>query len=74
VGERPILAVEAGKILIGQTPNHQVYEAAANASLKEIDPGTDIHATAEYRRYVAAGLVKQALAASVDAAQRGGKP
>lgn len=74
VGERAILAREAAKVLIGHTPTAEGMAAAADiAAHKEIDPGTDIHATAEYRRYVASVLVQRSLAEAFKRAQgRGG--
>jgi carbon-monoxide dehydrogenase medium subunit len=74
VGEQPILAVQAGKLLAGQTLTDQNIAAAAQlVAAKEIDPGTDIHATAEYRRHVTEILVRRALKDAVaDANKRGG--
>jgi CO/xanthine dehydrogenase FAD-binding subunit len=74
VGERPILAREAAKVLVGQLPVAEAIRAAADiAATKEIDPGSDIHATQEYRRYVAAVLVQRALTEAFKRAQgRGG--
>jgi aerobic carbon-monoxide dehydrogenase medium subunit len=62
VGERPILAVKAAGVLKGQMPGAGVIQAAAEiASTGEIDPGSDIHATAEYRHATANVLVQRAL-------------
>ncbi len=74
VGERPILARQAAKLLIGQPPIAEAIRAAADmAASKEIDPGTDIHATQAYRRYVAGVLVQRALTEAFKRAQgRGG--
>jgi len=74
VGERPILARQAANVLVGQLPIAEAISAAAEiAAKKEIDPGTDIHATQEYRRYVAGVLVQRALNAAFKRAQgRGG--
>ena len=70
VGERPILARQAAKILEGQPPIAEAIRAAADiAANKEIDPGTDIHATQEYRRYVAGVLVQRALTEAFKRAQ-----
>lgn len=74
VGEKPILAVQAGKLLAGLPLTDQNIDAAARlVAAKEIDPGTDIHATTEYRRHVAEVLVRRALKDALnDAMQRGG--
>ncbi len=74
VGERPILARQAANVLVGQPPIAEAISAAADiAANKEIDPGTDIHATREYRRYVAGVLVQRALTEAFKRAQgRGG--
>jgi carbon-monoxide dehydrogenase medium subunit len=74
VGEKPILATQAGKLLAGQPLTDQNIDAAAKlVADREIDPGTDIHATAEYRRHVAEVLVRRALKEALnDATQRGG--
>jgi carbon-monoxide dehydrogenase medium subunit len=74
VGERPLLAREAAKVLVGQLPIAEAISAAAHiAATKEIDPGSDIHATQEYRRYVADVLVQRALTEAFKRAQgRGG--
>jgi carbon-monoxide dehydrogenase medium subunit len=74
VGERPILAEQAGKMLAGQPLTDQNIDAAAkHVAAKEIDPGTDIHATEQYRRHVSEVLVRRALKdALADAMRRGG--
>jgi aerobic carbon-monoxide dehydrogenase medium subunit len=74
VGERPILAEQAGKLLAGQPLTDQNIDAASNlVATKEIDPGTDIHATEQYRRHVSEVLVRQALKeALAEAMHRGG--
>jgi len=62
VGEKPLLAREATKLLIGQEPSQKLFaEVAEVASTKDIDPGTDIHATVEYRRHAARVLVMRTL-------------
>jgi CO/xanthine dehydrogenase FAD-binding subunit len=74
VGERPLLTREAMKMLVGQPIKDEIIRAAAkHAAAKEIDPGTDIHATAEYRRHTAEVLVERAIKdACADAIKRGG--
>jgi CO/xanthine dehydrogenase FAD-binding subunit len=55
-------AHEAASILKGQMPTAEVIQAAAEkASTDDIDPGSDIHATAEFRRHLANVLTRRAL-------------
>ncbi len=61
-GDRPMQAHQAASILKGQKPTAEVILAAAEkASSSDIDPGSDIHATAEFRRHLANVLTRRAL-------------
>ncbi|WP_322508239.1 xanthine dehydrogenase family protein subunit M, partial [Anaerolinea sp.] len=62
VGDVPILSAAALRILVGQKPTPEaIAEVAEIAASQEIDPGTDIHATAEYRRHLIRVLVRRSL-------------
>ncbi len=62
VGDTPILSKEVSRILVGQKPGQEAFEAVAEAVAKgEIDPGTDVHATADYRRHLTRVLVVRSL-------------
>jgi carbon-monoxide dehydrogenase medium subunit len=62
VGDRPLEATRAAQILIGQIPSAEGIRAAAEiAAMEEIDPSSDIHASAEYRRHLAKVLARRAL-------------
>ena len=62
VGDGPVDARQAAEVLIGQVPTPEVIRAAAEtAASDEIDPGSDIHASAEYRRHLANVLARRAL-------------
>jgi xanthine dehydrogenase iron-sulfur cluster and FAD-binding subunit A len=62
VGEIPPIAHAAAKTLIGQVPSAEAIDAAAEAAATvDVDPGEDIHATAEYRRSLVRNLTRQAL-------------
>jgi len=61
VGDRPMLAVTAAKALVGETTSAEVVRAAAEAVLQDIDPTSDIHASAEYRRQLARVLTRRAV-------------
>jgi carbon-monoxide dehydrogenase medium subunit len=61
-GDRPMEAHQAAGLLQGQKPTAEVILAAAEkASSADIDPGGDIHATAEFRRHLANVLTRRAL-------------
>jgi carbon-monoxide dehydrogenase medium subunit len=61
-GDGPVNARQAAEMLIGQAPTPEAIRAAAEkAASDEIDPGSDIHASAEYRRHLAKVLALRAL-------------
>lgn len=61
-GDRPMEASQAVDLLKGQKPTSDIIQAAADmASSADIDPGGDIHATAEFRRHLAKVLSRRAL-------------
>jgi carbon-monoxide dehydrogenase medium subunit len=61
VGDRPIRARDAEARLAGAALTPDVVADAAEAVRRAIDPGSDIHATAAYRRHVAGVLTGRAL-------------
>ena len=61
-GDSPMVAHQAAEALKGQTPTQESILAAAEiATSEEIDPSSDIHATAEFRRHLANVLSRRAL-------------
>jgi CO/xanthine dehydrogenase FAD-binding subunit len=61
-GDGPMLAQRAVESLKGQPPTAESIRAAAEiATSEEIDPSSDIHATAEFRRHLANVLCRRAL-------------
>ena len=61
-GDRPMQARRAAEGLRGQAPTPEVIRAAAEvAASDEIDPSSDIHATADFRRHLAKVLAARAL-------------
>ena len=73
VGEMPILSQKAVEILVGEKPTPETIKAVAEACTgSEIDPATDLHATADYRRTLIRTLVARSLAESAARAQKGG--
>ena len=61
-GDRPMEARRAAEVLIGQSPTQEALRAAAEiAASDDIDPSSDIHATASFRRHLANILARRAL-------------
>jgi len=70
VGDGPVEAHRAVEALIGQVPTSEVVRVAAEiASIEDIDPSSDIHATAAYRRYLAKTLTQRALETAFERAR-----
>lgn len=61
VGATPVRARAAEALLRGATPEDAVFAEAAERAKGELDPGSDAHASATYRRRVAGVLVQRAL-------------
>ena len=62
VGEGPVMATSAAALLLGERPTAAIIEAAAQqASTVDLDPPSDIHASARYRRRLAYVLGRRAL-------------
>ena len=62
VGDGPVIAHQAADLLRGQELTSKSMRAAAETAAKlDIDPGSDIHASAEYRRHLAGVLAYRAL-------------
>ncbi|MGB6421975.1 MAG: FAD binding domain-containing protein, partial [Anaerolineales bacterium] len=70
VGDGPVEAHRAAETLTGQTLTPEIIHAAAEtAATADIDPGSDIHASAEYRRHLAGVLTRRALDAAFERAK-----
>jgi carbon-monoxide dehydrogenase medium subunit len=62
VGDGPVNARQAAEMLVGQVPTPELIQAAAEiAASDDIDPGSDIHASAEYRRHLSKVLARRTL-------------
>jgi CO/xanthine dehydrogenase FAD-binding subunit len=69
VGERVsrLKAVEAQ--IEGQTPTERLFSAAANAAMKAVEPPSDLHADADYRRDLVKALTERVLNKAVERAR-----
>jgi aerobic carbon-monoxide dehydrogenase medium subunit len=62
VGDGPVEAREAARMLVGAIPSEEAVAAAAEkAALDEMDPLGDIHASADFKRHLARVLTGRAL-------------
>ena len=71
VGPTATRIADAERLLVGQAPSVELWRAAADAVSKGIDPGSDLHATAQYRREVAAVLTRRVLESATGQAVEG---
>jgi CO/xanthine dehydrogenase FAD-binding subunit len=62
VGPKPVRASEAEAMLMGARPSGALFAEAAEKAAARLEPSSDLHATADYRRRVAAVLARRALA------------
>src|SRR5438128_7002931 len=70
VGDGPVLPAEAASVLAGQPPSEELLRAAGDAAAtRDVDPPSDIHASAAYRRQLVAVLTRRALARAFERAK-----
>jgi aerobic carbon-monoxide dehydrogenase medium subunit len=60
-GDAPVVAEEAAQLLVGESPAPDLFESAAAAADKEIEPQGNVHAPVAYQRHLAAVLTRRAL-------------
>jgi len=72
VGDAPVEAREAARLLVGEQIASPAVEAAAEkASRDEMDPFGDIHATSDFKRHLARVLTRRALFQAAGRASQG---
>jgi aerobic carbon-monoxide dehydrogenase medium subunit len=70
VGAAPVDATRAAAALVGELPADEAFRAAAEvAAAEEIDPGGDVHATADFKRHLARAITRRALATAAGRAR-----
>ena len=62
VGPGPYRAREAEAMLQGERPTEALLRAVGERAAQDLEPDSDLHASAEYRKEVAAVMVRRALA------------
>ena len=72
VDEVPLRVREAEEALEGAAPGGEAFAEAGRAAAAGVDPSSDVHGSAEYRKDLTDVLVRRALAEAVHADRRGG--
>ena len=66
VAEVPVRAADAEDLLVGERPSAELFEEAGRRATADIDPPADLHGSSEYRKKIAAALVRRGLRAAAD--------
>jgi carbon-monoxide dehydrogenase medium subunit len=71
VADVPVRATDAEALLVGERPSAELFDEAARLATADIDPPGDLHGSSEYRKKIAASLVRRGLRAAADSAHQG---
>lgn len=71
VGEHAHRIPEAEQALIGNEAGQAAFREAADIARRLVDPSSDVHASAEYRRDLVAALTRRALAQALERCEKG---
>jgi carbon-monoxide dehydrogenase medium subunit len=66
VSDVPVRAFGAEDLLAGERPSAGLFDEAARRAAQDIDPPVDLHGSSDYRKKVAAALVRRGLRAAAD--------
>jgi aerobic carbon-monoxide dehydrogenase medium subunit len=69
VSDVPVRAFAAEDLLTGERPSAELFDEAARRATGDIDPPADLHGTSDYRKKVAAAVVRRGLRAAADDAR-----
>jgi aerobic carbon-monoxide dehydrogenase medium subunit len=65
----PVRAAAAEDLLVGERPSAELLDEAARRATGDIDPPADLHGSSDYRKKVAAALVRRGLRAAAENAR-----
>jgi aerobic carbon-monoxide dehydrogenase medium subunit len=71
VSDVPLRAAAAEDLLAGERPSAELFDEAARRATEDIDPPADLHGSSDYRKTVAAAIVRRGLRAAAASAARG---
>jgi CO/xanthine dehydrogenase FAD-binding subunit len=66
MSDAPVRAADAEDLLVGERPSAELFDEAARRATEDIDPPADLHGSSDYRKKVAAALVRRSLRAAAD--------
>jgi aerobic carbon-monoxide dehydrogenase medium subunit len=66
VSDVPVRAAEAEDLLVGERPSAELFAEAARVATAALDPPADLNGSPEYRKRIAATLVRRGLQAAAD--------
>jgi len=66
LSDMPVRAAGAEDLLAGERPSAELFEEAARRATEDLDPPADLHGSSDYRKKVAAALVRRGLPAAAD--------
>jgi carbon-monoxide dehydrogenase medium subunit len=69
LSDAPLRATAAEEVLAGQRPSEELFDRAARRAVEDVEPPTDLNGSADYRKTVAATLVRRGLRAAAEAAR-----
>jgi len=61
VAQTPLRAHAAEELLAGKSPAHIDIETVVSAIRAAVEPNTDLHASADYRRHVVGTIARRAI-------------
>jgi carbon-monoxide dehydrogenase medium subunit len=67
-GDRAVRARQAEASLMGVRPTTEAFAAAAREATADLEPASDVHGSASFRRHLAAVSVRRALISAADRA------
>jgi len=66
ISDVPVRAFDAEDLLVGERPSAELFDEASRRATDGIDPPADLHGSADYRKKVAATLVRRGLQEAAD--------
>lgn len=71
LSDMPVRATAAEDLLVGARPSAELFDEAARRATDDVNPPADLNGSSEYRKTIAAALVRRGLQAAADNARRG---